>query len=97
MPGLTPHARHARYQWALDTLYFNPCKHPKMGTFMGACRIIESYEQYYKNHPHPDLNYKPVLPKLSQAFHDLAKQINWDSDEAERFIQDVLNSIKSIR
>ena len=61
---------------------------------MGACRVIESYERYYQTHPHSDPAYQPILPKLSQAFYALAKEINWDADQAERMIQDLLKTIK---
>jgi hypothetical protein len=95
MPGLTPHARYSRYQLAMNTLYHNPCKNLTIETFMNACRVIESCERYWETHPNSDFEYQPVLPKLTQAFYALAKEINWDPDQAEATIQEVLNLIKT--
>jgi hypothetical protein len=94
MPGLTPHARYARYQWAINTLYLNTCKNITLETFWNACRVIDSCERYYATHPNSDPAYHPFLPKLKKAFQDLAKEINWDDAQAEAQIQEVLDIIK---
>jgi hypothetical protein len=79
MPGLTPDSREARFEWALKTL-FDP-KAP-FHKFMGAVQVLESYEQYYKNHPqltnpHPEL----TNDKISEI---LAKVRTISADASER-------------
>jgi hypothetical protein len=49
MPGLTDYSREQRLMWALNTLFFNPCKNISQDAFLGAVQVLESYDRYYAN------------------------------------------------
>jgi hypothetical protein len=81
--------------WALNTLFFNPCKNISLDAFLGAVRVLESYDRYYATHPHPNANFKPICQQIGAAFKNTEAARNFDPAEAERIIQDVLNTMKT--
>jgi hypothetical protein len=95
MPGLTFESREKRLEWALMTLFLNPCKNPTEASFIGALRVIQAYDLYYKTHPHPT-GYTNLKDKLSKVFVKLAKHQDIDPNAAEDLLQAVNSQLTDV-
>jgi hypothetical protein len=97
MPGLTFHSREKRLQYALNVLFFNPSKSPSMQTIIGAIKILQSYDRYYRTHKHPNPHYRPISELVNQAFLTLPEAESFDREAADRLINDLKQQLSKIQ
>ena len=96
MPGLTFESREKRFEWALMSIFLNPCKKPTEASFIGALRVIQAYDLYYKTHPHPT-GYRDLKHKLNETFVKLAKLYpHIDTNAAQALQQAVNNQLTNV-